>query len=228
MKSSTPIIEIEMAESDSMADLGIGGPTSLRLLPGECAIIEGMHEAQLYAVADLCSGLVGTRSGKIKYLGYEWATLPHEFAAALRGRIGRVFARGGWLPFLDAETNVLLPQLHHSRRQRRELRAEATVLAHEFGLPGLPQGQLADLSSSDLAKSILVRAFLGDPRLIILEKAAVVAGIALLNRLASVRDRGGAVVWLIQSHTIGDARALAADRWLRITSRGLAEVRHSA
>ena len=133
----TPVLELDAAWAELGSELGINAPISLRLLPGECALIEMRGSHQLPAFADLCSGLLKLRSGQVRFTGRDWTTLPHDYAAALRGCIGRLFASGGWLPFLDIETNILLPALYHTRRDREELRREALALAQEFGLPGL-------------------------------------------------------------------------------------------
>ncbi len=209
MRAVVPVLELSMAETDPASALGLSAPLSLRLLPGECAVIEGADTAQLEAFADLCSGLVRLRAGQVRFLGHDWAAVPDEYAAALRGRIGRVFATVAGLPFLDAETNLLLPQLHHTRRLRNELRARATALAYEFGLPGIPQGRLADLGPD-------------------LEEPAIGFRAALLNRVAGVRDRGGAVIWLIRSRMTRDADTFAATQWARLTDRGLTAVRSAA
>jgi phospholipid/cholesterol/gamma-HCH transport system ATP-binding protein len=225
MRAIVPVLELSMAETDPASALGLSAPLSLQLLPGECAVIEGADTAQLEAFADLCSGLVRLRAGQVRFLGHDWAAAPDEYAAALRGRIGRVFATAAWLPFLDAETNLLLPQLHHSGRLRNELRASATALACEFGLPGIPQGRLADLAPDDVLRAMLVRALLGDPILLLLEEPASEVRATLLNRIASVCDRSGAVIWFTRSRRARDARAFAATRWLRLTDHGLTAVR---
>ena len=141
MRSAVPVLQLTVAQAEHFHDLGVNTPISLRLLPGECTLIEASEARQLTAFADLCSGLITLHSGNVRFVGRDWSDVPHDYAAALRSRIGRVFATGGWLPFLDVETNILLPQLHHTRRGREELRREAQGLAREFGLPGLPLGR---------------------------------------------------------------------------------------
>src|SRR3954453_21593302 len=138
MQSAVPVLQLVMAQTGNFQDLGVNAPLSLSLLSGECALIEGSDAAQLAAFADLCSGLITLNSGNARFIGRDWSDLPHDYAAALRGRIGRVFATGGWVPFLDVEPNVRKPKLHHPRRDLEELRQEAQGLAREFGLPGLP------------------------------------------------------------------------------------------
>ena len=214
-----------MAQAGHFHDLGVNVPLSLRLLSGECALIEGSDTAQLAAFADLCSGLVTLHSGNVRFVGRDWFNLPHDYAAALRGRIGRVFATGGWPPFLDIETNILLPQLHHTRRDLEELRQEAQGLAREFGLPGLPLGRVDSIAAADLGRAGLVRAFLGEPLLVLLEdpsRGPLASTIpAVLNRAAMTRDRGGAVIWLARNGFARFNPSFPASQWLQLSNGGL-------
>jgi phospholipid/cholesterol/gamma-HCH transport system ATP-binding protein len=158
-------------------------PISLQLLPGELALIEANDPRRAAWFADLCCGLVRLAEGTVTFLGRDWTAMPRDHAAALRGRIGRVFAEGGWIEFVDMATNVLLPQLHHTRRDGREVREEAAKLACVFGLPGLPMGRPRDLSTKDLARAACIRAFLGEPALLLLE------ALRSLRRPDSAADR---------------------------------------
>src|SRR5258708_38714074 len=88
-----------MAQAESSSGLA-NAPLSLKLLPGECAVIEAPTALQLATFADLCCGMLEVRSGHVHCLGRDWADLPHEYAAALRGRIGRVFAAGRGVPLV--------------------------------------------------------------------------------------------------------------------------------
>src|SRR3954452_2505185 len=225
MRSAVPVLQLAMVQVGNFQDLGVNAPLSLSLLSGECALIEGSDAAQLAAFADLCSGLITLNSGNVRFTGRDWSDLPHDYAAALRGRIGRVFATGGWLPFLDVETNILLPQLHHTRRDLEELRQEAQVLAREFGLPGMPLGRVDTLALADLGRAGLVRAFLGEPLLVLLEdptRGLLASTIpAVLNRVAMTRDRGAAVVWLARNGFARINPSFPADQRLQLGSEGL-------
>jgi phospholipid/cholesterol/gamma-HCH transport system ATP-binding protein len=228
MRAQTPVLDIDVTVPANQADPGRGIPLSLRLLPGECAVIEASDDAQLAAFADLCSGLSEPHSGHVRFLGRDWRELPDEYAAALRGCIGRVFSSGAWSPLLDVETNILLPSLYHTRRDREDLRGEALTLAQEFGLPGLPLDRPEDLSPTDLHCAALVRAFLGDPLLVLVEDPWNLSLSrrlpAVLNRMAATCDRGGAVVWLARERTIGEAMPFPADHHLRLSTRRFAVV----
>jgi phospholipid/cholesterol/gamma-HCH transport system ATP-binding protein len=221
MRGAAPILELLMAEVDASAELDVTVPLSLQLMPGDCIVVEAADTAELDAFADLCSGLLPLRAGQIRCLGHDWTDLSHVRAAALRGRIGRVSESDTGLPFLDAEANILLPQLHHTDRARNELRTSAAALAAEFGLPGLPQGELAALAPADVGRAMLVRALIAQPSLLFLHDLAPVLRRPVLNRIAAMLDRGGAVVWLVEAGVVRDLRPYAATQWLRLTEQGL-------
>lgn len=228
-----------MAAGASILDIARARPVSepgeappplydLRLEAGELALVDAPDVAQSRRFADLCSGLVPLAQGSVRFLGRDWSDLPHDFAAALRGRIGRVFAAGGWIPFLDVAANILLPQLHHTRLDRGALRDRATALACSVGLPGLPLERPADLTARDLAGAACVRAFLGEPLLLLLESP--VSGqwaelkTALLQLLAAARSRGAAAVWLTHSELVWRDRAFPATQRWRLAESGLVAV----
>src|SRR5262245_65860554 len=108
-------------------------------MPGDFVMIEPGDAARAAEFADACVGLAEPAEGSVRFVGVDWAELGVEAAAALRSRIGRlVAAAGAWIPGLDMTDNVLLPQLHNTRRPLPELLVEAARLATQFGLPGLP------------------------------------------------------------------------------------------
>jgi len=231
VRSETAILELAMAVAEPQRDLARNVPVSLRLLPGECALIETARVALAPAFADLCSGLIPLQSGYVRFLGRDWQEVPDDYAAALRGRIGRVFTVGAWVPFLDVETAILLPALHHTRRDRRDLQREALALAHEFGLPGLPLDRPDDMIPSDLDRAALVRAFLGEPLLVIVEDRrdqSFARSPAVLNRIAATCDRGGAVVWLSRDRPIHGPTTFPASHHLRLSDQGLVSARVAA
>jgi phospholipid/cholesterol/gamma-HCH transport system ATP-binding protein len=192
---------------------------------GELVLVDARDATLASGFADLCCGLLHPDQGTVRFLGHDWSSQPREMADALRGLIGRVLADPGWLPFLDAETNILLPQLHHTRLTQDVLLAQAAGLADEFGLPGLPAGSIARLAPEDLTRAGFVRAFLGRPKLVVLESP--VQGLfgdmvsPLLRRIAEVHDRGGAAIWLTRSRLVWDDRTFPASQRIRLSHQGL-------
>jgi len=228
MAESAPILDIARARPVAEPDDAPPPLYDLRLEAGDLALVDAPDVAQSRRFADLCSGLVPLAQGSVRFLGRDWTVLPHDFAAALRGRIGRVFAVGGWIPFVDVAANILLPQLHHTRHDRGALRDRATALASSFGLPGLPLERPADLAPRDLAGAACVRAFLGEPLLLLLESP--VSGqwaelkTALLQRLAAARSRGAAAIWLTRSDLVWRDRAFPATHRWRLAESGLVKL----
>ena len=223
MASGNPILELSGARA-AASELP-SAKIDLTLNPSDFALVEAHDSRRAAWFADLCSGLVPLHDGQIRFLGRDWAKLPGDYAAALRGRIGRVFYYGGWVGSLDVATNILLPQLHHTRDPMDELIEEATHIARAFGLPGLPMGHVDEISSYDLARSACVRAFLGNPAMVVLESPA--RGIfgelrpLLLNAIATARGEGSAVIWLTEDQTIWRDRSFPTTHRLRLHDRGL-------
>ena len=222
--ATNPILSLSGVRSVELFGRSVGA-LDLQLDPGELARVDA-RDLQLGAgFADLCCGLHHPSEGEARFLERDWSRQPAEMADALRGLIGRVMSNPGWLRFLDATTNILLQQIHHTRADLESLREDAAHLATHFGLPGLPNGPMAELSPSDLVRIGFVRAFVGEPKLVILESP--VQGLyqdmvpALLNRLWEVRDRGGAAIWLTRSRLIWDNPLFPATHRLRLDHHGL-------
>jgi phospholipid/cholesterol/gamma-HCH transport system ATP-binding protein len=112
------------------------------------------------------------------------------------------------------------------------LRDAAAELARSFGLPGLPLVRPGALTEADLARAACVRAFLGAPRLVLLESPVqeqfddLIP--PLLDAVAAARDRGAAAIWLTQSDLVWRDRSFPATCRLRLTEYGLVPSRHVA
>jgi phospholipid/cholesterol/gamma-HCH transport system ATP-binding protein len=205
------------------------GALDLTLLPGEFALIEVPGSRRGAAFADLCSGLVPLTGGTIHFLGRDWHGTPRRRADALRGHIGRLFHLPLRTNTLDVANRVLLARLHHTRISETVLRAEATELALRFGLPGLPVGPARRLTETDLLRAACVRAFLGRPRLVILELPVTTQQDGLLSALlevgAEARGQGLTVMWLAGTGPALHDRSVRATHRLRLTDIGLTTIR---
>lgn len=227
-----PVLELIAARADTDPDEIPAPPLSLRLMPGELALIDVPNPARSTWFADLCTGLVPLAGGAVRFLDRDWSAVPGDYAAALRGRIGRVFHDGGWVDFIDLSTNIMLPMLHHTRTDATALRVSATALSCFFGLPGLPRGRPSSLSVADRARAACVRAFLGEPALLILE--APLQGhlselkTPLLEAMAAARGRGAAAIYLTNYGMVWRDPTIPADHRLRLHERGLVSMRRAA
>lgn len=199
-------------------------PFSLRLEAGQLALldVQGTEVGGLFA--DCCCGLARARSGAVRLLGHDLAALPAAAIQDLQARIGRVPAGGGWLPHLGTAENVLMPLLFHTSVAMPPLREAAAVLARDFGLPGLPLARPSRLPALDLLRAACVRAFLGQPVLLLLE-----VGVEeppppelirpLLRTIGAARGRGAACLWITGSPALLRDPAIPAAQRLRLPWR---------
>jgi ABC-type ATPase involved in cell division len=212
MEKQSPVLEFREARLALEPGGGLTAPVALSLPQGSLvtANLRGPHRRR--AFADAAAGLIPPAGGSVLFQGRDWREVSHEHAAAMRGRIGRLFAGDAWLPELRCDENILLGPRFHTRRPERALREEAARLALAFGLPGLPTARPEELPAEDLHRAGLVRAFLNAPALVVLEEPLEADGadllVPLLAEIRSVRDRGGAVLWLTRGFPGAIDRAL--------------------
>lgn len=228
--TTRPVLEIVDALPDPATSRLTPTPLDLHIMAGDCMLIHVRNRAQATEFADLCCGLLPLRSGSVRFLGRDWADTPDEHAAALRGRIGRIYGPDSWISFLGTDINILLPQLHHTRRSEPLLREAAAELSRSFGLPGLPVARPAAMAAMDLVRAACVRAFMGEPRLLLLVDSADLQQVtdlvpALLNKLMETNDRHTASIWLTRSDALWNDRAFPATIRFRLAERGLTLVR---
>jgi len=227
---TAPILEVEAARAGS--EHLPYAPLDFTLSEGDFAVLETPGSRRGASFADLCCGLAPLAGGHVRFLGRDWRTMPYEHADALRGQIGRLFHQPLRPETPDVASRVLLARLHHTRIPEAQLRVEAAALALRFGLPGLPAGPARLLSAPDLLRAACVRAFLGRPRLVMLELPLIAQHddllAALLDVGADARGRGAALVWLANASPALRRRAIRPTHRLRLTDAGLMPARPSA
>lgn len=217
---ATAILAFDGARLDLAPGLPPTRARDLVVSPGDFALCDAGDEASCRAFADAVAGIAAPAAGRILFLGQDWAALGPDEANALRGRIGRLVRQGAWIDDMSVADNVLVQQLHHTRRDAAALAADAARLALRFGLPGLPLGMPAAFGGADLGRAALVRAFLGRPRMVVIEHDPQLSAVGVLEPLVdaarTVRDRGGAVLWLTLDPGVWGDASLPATRRLRI------------
>jgi len=200
---------------------------NLELRFSDLVLIHMGHREAALAVGDACEGLTSPRAGTVTFLGRHWSRTPPDQANALRGMIGRVFRRANWVDYMSVAENILLPQLHHTRRPLEELTKEAREICQLFGLPGIPTRRPREMLPSDLQRAACVRAFMGQPRLLILEEPTRRLGEGFLPGLTkaidSARARGAAVLWMTQNEVIWRRPHLECTGRFRIVGSQLVE-----
>jgi phospholipid/cholesterol/gamma-HCH transport system ATP-binding protein len=174
---------------------------SFELNSGDLLLVRIERENERLPLADAAEGLVPATQGSVMFRGEDWQGMSADHAAAQRGKIGRLFEDEGWISDVDVDQNIMLAQRHHTQRREEEILEEALKFARMFGLPGLPRGRPGKVRRWDLRKAACIRAFLGQPALIILEQP--VRGVyadfmaPLVNAVESARAHGAAVLWTV-------------------------------
>ncbi len=232
MPHGAPILVLDAARPAQAPGEAREPAFSLTVEAGDLVLIEVREPRRAALFADLCSGLVPLRTGRVRFLDQDWADMPQDLAETLRGRMGRIFGDSGWIEFLDVPTNIMLAGLHHTYEPPDALRTAAAELALRFGLPGLPLGRPADLSPADLRRAACLRAFLGRPALLLLENPVPPQDPGLLppllNEVEEARSRGAAAIWLTPGNLVWRDRSFPASVRLRLLDSGLVTHRWAA
>ena len=195
---------------------------------GELVLVQVADLRQAEIWADVATGLLVPGRGRVSILGNALAGLDMETGNWLRGRIGRVFSRGNWLDRLSLMDNILIQARHHSGRSDEDLKREASALAESFDLPGVPLGMPGRFTRIEQQRAACVRAFLGNPVLVILEDPTYGAHAEMLRTLVgairTARNRGAAVIWFSPSMDIWRDRSIPVSRRYRMAGRELMEI----
>ena len=221
--TATPVLAASGLSIATAVGKGATPVGDLTVWPGELHLVFSPTIGDSAAIMDALLGLTG--ASDVRFQGSTWAELTAQDARRLRGRIGSVVSRGGWLESRSMLDNLLLPMRHHTMLPDDAIRAMASELALAFGLPGIPTLLPHQCPVSDLERAACVRAFLGDPQLVMLEHPFESANAepppALIDAIQQVRRRGGAVVWFTGKRAIIEQLSIVADRRYRIAGHRL-------
>lgn len=223
MNAATPILEFDRVSLRTIAHgqaemRGI----SFRLGSGELMLVQVEPGNEQLPLADAAEGLAEPNEGGVVFLGERWSTATPDRQLGLRGRIGRVFDGPGWISNLNVLENLTLSQRHHTPRPVPDIMAEAQSLAKSFALTEVPVGRPAVILRRDLRRSEWIRAFLGQPSLILLERPTLGVAVEhvplLMQAVEEARARGAAVILTHDEGAI--AREVSLQKCLRFRMRG--------
>ena len=202
---------------------------NLHVDAGELVLVHVVDVRQAELWADAAVGILSPLEGRVSVLGNDLTQLDVETGCWLRGRIGRVFGRGNWIGHESLLDNILLPARYHSGRSDADLIGEASLLATAFGMPGIPLGTPDHFTRPDLQRAACIRAFLGNPMLVILEDPTDGAHASLLKPLVDAirlsRNRGAGVLWFSPAEEVWRDRSIPVTRRYRVTGNELTEVK---
>lgn len=207
------------------------GILNLELGRGTATVVEIGDSSDADLLVDLCLGLLPPVRGDIVFLGESWRLHAYRASLALRGRIGLLVGGQAWPADVSVAEAVLIPRLYHTDRRHHDAIAAATRMARRFGLPGLPVGPCDTVPAGQLTRAACVRAFTGAPDLVLISddtlEGTAELGIAMAQSIAEVQNRGGAVLWIVESMSAPVARFVRADQAFRFDDRGFVAARRT-
>ncbi|MDD5484258.1 MAG: hypothetical protein PHP98_11525 [Kiritimatiellae bacterium] len=169
------------------------------LPPGRLLLVRLEAGGENLPLADAAEGLLAPEAGAVRWQGRDWRALGPEDELRARAQIGRIFEKNGWISNLNVIENVTLSERHHTRRPEKEIIAEADALARAFGLEEIPRRRPVFVPKRDLKMAEWVRALIGTPLLLLLERPEEgVPDNDLPKLMAAVQaalQRGAAAIW---------------------------------
>lgn len=191
---------------------------NLKLNPGDLALVRVEADDAPLPLAPAAQGLIEPTGGDVRFEGHVWMDDDVALEAQLRSRIGRVFDGWGWISNLSVLENVTLSQRHHTSRLETEIEVEADRWSQRFGLAQTPRGRPANLPVDVLRRAEWARAFMSQPRLILLEHPTRGAPgdsySALVAAVHDARQGGAGVIWIAaDGRTWHDAALRPSQRW---------------
>jgi len=185
-------------------------------LPAGCLLLVKLEAGSEYLpLADAAEGLITPQAGVIHWQGKAWSSFAPLAELEARARIGRVFEKNSWVSNLNVLENVTLSQRHHTERPEREIIAEADALAKYFGLTETPRQRPAFVSKRELKMAEWIRALIGKPLLLLLERPE--AGVPddnlpqLMDAVQAALQRGAAAIWQTDRDAVWSASSLAKE-----------------
>lgn len=192
---------------------------NMSLAWGDVAVVKFGHETTMERFFDLAQGLVDPSEGRVEFLGRDWRNLTSDGQISMRGRMGRVFRGHGWISNLSFYDNITLGQRHHTTRSEGDIREEVGRLGEFFGLKSMPEAHPDTLGVDVLRRGEWIRAFLGRPDLVLLERPE--RGVRhgevkmLVDAVKDAADNGAAVVWAVaDEHSTGAGLFIGARHYI--------------
>jgi len=195
---------------------------SLEVFPGELVLFECARNKPIPDLWDVFVGLEEPMEGSVRFDGMRWMEMPEKLKEANRLCVGCVFAgsdkyESQWLDNLDIDENVVLAQSMNPAYSSRETDARLAVLMKHFDVTELPGKRPMRVSVKESMKAQWIRAFLpGELKLLILERPTYGMPTSSIERLedrvAQVRDRGTAVLWIDVVKPESERKALAPSK----------------
>ena len=190
------------------------------MIRGDIALVMVEEGHEHLPLAPLAQGLLTPDAGKVYFEGECWEDAGPGRQSMMRGRTRRVFGHYGWVANLDMMENLCLAESHNTQRPLEDIMQEVRSLARRFGIDEVPEARPTRVHPLILRKLEWVRAFVGSPRLIILERPFLGApkadGARLIEAVCEAAKRGVAVLWISDEPRVFEFRDWTCVRRFRM------------
>lgn len=232
MQEHASILEFQNVtfRTGSVQTTAVGG-VDFKLGCGEAVVVRVEEGREHVPLAPLAQGLMTPDSGKVYFKGECWEQTGPGRQSVMRGRIRRIFEHYGWVTNLDVMENMSLAESHHTQRPLEEIHQEIRGLARRFGIEEVPAARPTRVHPMILRKLEWVRAFVGSPDLVILERPFSAApkadAIRLLEAVCEALKRGVAVLWISDESLVFECRDMFHVRCFRMDGEKMIAEEHN-
>jgi phospholipid/cholesterol/gamma-HCH transport system ATP-binding protein len=181
---------------------------NLQLCAGELAVIRLDAATRTREAASMIQGLSLPAEGNVRFCGEDWHGQDYRRHFRMRSRLGRVFEGQAWIENLNVDENVTLASRHHGM-SAESIQQSVEYWVSRLGLHGLTRKRPAFVEPSVLQLHQWIRAFLGSPSLVILERPLQFLSTDWVHRFAEIieeiRSKGVAVLWFAGDQEVATA-----------------------
>ncbi len=171
---------------------------SMTVRVGEVVVLQMDQAQRSREIASMIQGLLFPSAGEVLFQDSDWKGNHFDRHFQMRSKIGRVFDGQAWIANLNMLENVTLASDHHGKNHAATI-SEIQQLADRFSIDAESRERPAFVAASRLQRYQWVRAFIGIPSLILLERPMRSVAPASLPLLITTVDEacrsGAAVIW---------------------------------
>lgn len=189
----------------------------LKARRGDLVTIEIDAVTRTRETASMMQGMVPPHRGRLTFCSQDWLGDNYERHYEMRSRIGRVFEGQAWIENLNVDENVTISCRNFGENET-DLQEDLRRWLEHLGLDRLSRKRPAFVEPSLLQIHQWIRAFLGSPILLILERPLQHLSSEwlpkMLQAIEHLRASGTAVVWFATDRELaGIPSAAPMIRW---------------
>jgi len=202
MNNKNPVMKIQNISFKKHLSKLIYKNITLELQQGEMLFLKMDTAKDVSNFGDLTSMLIPPLDGRIFFDGKDLNTLPSSLKEESRYYIKRVFEGKGFISNLTIAKNIMLSELHHTKRKEKDIQEEIIKLSQIFDITDIFNLRPFRCSKLHLKLAQWIRALSGTSKLIILEDPFTrdnMKNQLLFDILNEKVKTGISVIWLLHS-----------------------------